>query len=109
MERNNLKFLHYFNKQIVIKHLVEEARMNSLRAFQDANSLGGFEISRVSNLGTSNSVWLCSYRKQLKLVLKYFPKDNHGNLHFKSEKNAILKNQELSFFPKMIAFDDKEK
>lgn len=82
------------------------AKLNSYRAFRDANRLAKSNISLVSDLGTSNSVWICKNGPEELFVIKYFAEDDHGGLHFKAEKDLISDNQSLDFMPELIGYDE---
>ena len=82
------------------------AKLNSYRAFRDANRLAKGNVSLVSDFGTSNSVWICKNGEEELFVIKYFPEDDHGILHYKAEKELISGNQSLDFIPELIGYDE---
>ena len=80
--------------------------MNSYRAFSDANRLALGKVTLVSDSGTSNSVWVCQNGPEELFILKYFSEDDHGNLHFRAERDFITGNGSLAFMPELIGYDD---
>ena len=83
--------------------------MNPYRAFHDANRLTKNGITSVVDSGTSNSVWICSRNSEEILAIKYFQDNDHGKLHYLAEKELLVKNQNCSFIPEIIDFDDNFK
>lgn len=81
--------------------------MDSIRAFADAAIHSSEAITNISRAGTANSVWLCSTDEGPKFVIKYFPKNAHGQIHFESERQFLETNSYL-FTPKLLSSNQED-
>lgn len=81
--------------------------MDSLVAFNDAITRFN-ECKQVRRLNGANSVWEVSDQFGALCVLKYFPKNSHGELHYNLESGFLKVNKHLDFIPEIIEWSDED-
>jgi hypothetical protein len=82
--------------------------VNSLKAFKQAQWLFNGNCVQVNRLNGANSVWDCLSEEGSLGVLKYYPRDEHGRLHFQSEVEMLTLNQS-DYLTQLIWSDPHER